>query len=289
MTNHALKGTYTITVDGGLVVQVSIEDLKQRLIELHAGMRRNQETADRAFAGWGDLLRQVKDQVGHGHWGAILRACDVGERTAQRAMRISTLCVVNGRFDVTLAHTVMEAERQGKRATPNEQGNPTRVTDSATPGQAGTVRDTGPISPNGMGNPTVLTDSRVDPEQDRSWGEEEDDWKLVSEETIESFESEVERQQMRETNEQVRKLIAEREAKKITASPAPGGIDLRGEIDGTGKAPEARPVGVQLDMSVLYQAAERFRNATARVIERIRTGAVSVEDADRFTEMCNRL
>lgn len=271
---------YNVIIDGAPVL-VTIEELKVRTIELYAAMRRNQETSDRAFVLWGDLLRQLKPQVGHGHWEMFLQACDVHMRTAQRAVKMAKACIINGRFDVSMAHSVMEADRQGtlakKLQRQSEDSNAQEMShldDRDTPGHpASNAQEMSHLRSPGHTAKTV----------EIGMGFEDEDDILIDESDIAQA-PEAERDRLRAVN-------AEIAARRTSEPPrAEGKVQVQVRAPETrDPKPETRPAGGQMDMGVLYEAAEKFRAQAARVFERMKSGLMTIDEVQRITSVLERV
>jgi hypothetical protein len=69
----------------------SLRDLADAIREAHAAVVNALSGAVEHAIRCGNVLTEAKKQTGHGRWGEFLRACDLGERQAQRYMRLALL------------------------------------------------------------------------------------------------------------------------------------------------------------------------------------------------------
>ena len=87
----------------------SLDELAKRVREVHAGFVHAVSNAILRAINAGQALIAAKELTPHGEWGKFLARCDVGERQAERYMRLAGLAVANPTSKSDLADLSIEA------------------------------------------------------------------------------------------------------------------------------------------------------------------------------------
>ena len=87
----------------------SLDELAKRVREVHAGFVHAVSNAILHAINAGQALIPAKELTPHGEWGKFLARCDVGERQAERYMRLAGLAVANPTSKSDLADLSIEA------------------------------------------------------------------------------------------------------------------------------------------------------------------------------------
>jgi hypothetical protein len=110
----------------------SLDELAERVRDAHAGVSHDVSNAVMHAINGGQALiaaKAQKDRIPHGQWGRFLERCDVGERQAERYMRLARLAESNPTCKLDLAGLTIEAAIKKlsppKPHTPKEQGSTT--------------------------------------------------------------------------------------------------------------------------------------------------------------------